>query len=125
MSLCWLHDLKSLMVVVRPVGRWEAPRPVHLLGALQNNISSPDAAVTLVVDISALAELTEKQPQAQEETSKATRKQVAQILAALAPCGMDEDVDAACRDAFRAGQGDKVAWGLIRYAEFSMSLDCG
>ncbi|KAG9123091.1 hypothetical protein FRC07_000236 [Ceratobasidium sp. 392] len=40
-----------------PVGRWEAPRPIHTLGALQNNISSPDAAATLIMDVSSIVEL--------------------------------------------------------------------
>jgi hypothetical protein len=70
-----------------------------------------------VVNVSSLADSAGKHPQTQvAEKSDVARKQVAQILAALAPCGMDEDVDAACRDAFEVCQGGKVAWGLIRYA---------
>lgn len=40
--------------------------------------------------------------------------QLAQVLAALAPSGLDESVDAACKEAFEGGKVGKVAWGLIR-----------
>ncbi|KAH7337021.1 hypothetical protein B0J17DRAFT_718925 [Rhizoctonia solani] len=99
-----------------PLGRWEAPRPIHLLGALQNNISSPDASATLVVDVSSLSDLVGKHSpatQSQDRSPGAIRRQISQIIASLAPCGIDDDVDKACRAAFEAGDGRKVSWGLI------------
>ncbi|QRV92544.1 WD40 domain protein [Ceratobasidium sp. AG-Ba] len=87
-----------------PIGRWEAPRPIHTLGSLQNNVSSPDAAGTLIMDISSIVDL------AKDGT---TRRQVVQILAALSPCGLDSDVDGSCKSAFADGQYGKVALGLI------------
>lgn len=48
------------------------------------------------------------------QRSSAGRAQLAQILAALAPSGLDESVDKACRKAFEGGEEGKVAWGLIR-----------
>ncbi|CAE6464175.1 unnamed protein product [Rhizoctonia solani] len=99
-----------------PVGRWEAPRPIHLLGALQNNISSPDASTTLVVDVSSLSDLAGKHPptaQSQDRYLDPARGQISQIIASLAPCGLDDDVDKACKDAFEADDGGKVSWGLI------------
>ncbi|KAG8772583.1 hypothetical protein FRC12_002979, partial [Ceratobasidium sp. 428] len=86
-----------------PVGRWEAPRPIHTLGALQNNISSPDAAATLVMDVSSIVELVK---------DEATRDQLVQVLAAVAPCGVNTDVDDSCREAFKGGENGKVALGL-------------
>ncbi|KAG9122431.1 hypothetical protein FRC07_001177 [Ceratobasidium sp. 392] len=83
---------------------WEAPRPIHTLGALQNNMSSPDAAITLVMDVSSIVELVK---------DEATRGQLVQVLSALAPCGVNADVDASCREAFKGGENGKVALGLI------------
>ncbi|KAG8733856.1 hypothetical protein FRC11_001394 [Ceratobasidium sp. 423] len=99
-----------------PVGRWEAPRPIHLIGTLQNNISSPDASATLVVDVSSLSDLAGKHSpaaQSQDQNVDVARRQIAQIIASLAPCGIDDDVDKACKDAFEASDGGKVSWGLI------------
>ncbi|CAE6390945.1 unnamed protein product [Rhizoctonia solani] len=99
-----------------PVGRWEAPRPFHVLGALQNNISSPDASATLVVDVSSLSDLAGKHSlavQSQDRNPDVARKQISQIIAALAPCGLDDDVDKSCKDAFNTGDVGKVSWGLI------------
>ncbi|KAG8734075.1 hypothetical protein FRC10_011973 [Ceratobasidium sp. 414] len=87
-----------------PVGRWEAPRPIHTLGALQNNVSCPDAAATLIMDISSIVELAK---------DEAAREQLEQVLAAVAPCGVDADVDVSCRVAFKGGEYGKVAMGLI------------
>ncbi|KAF8713115.1 WD40 repeats protein, partial [Rhizoctonia solani] len=99
-----------------PVGRWEAPRSFHILGALQNNISSPDASATLMVDVSLLSDLAGKHPtigQPQERKPDIVRKQISQIIAAIAPCGMDDDVDKSCEGAFRTCNVGKVSWGLI------------
>ncbi|KAL5632661.1 hypothetical protein ACGC1H_005568 [Rhizoctonia solani] len=99
-----------------PVGRWQAPRPIHLLGALQNNISSPDASTTLVVDVSSLSDLAGKPPttaQVQDRNIATARRQITQIIASLAPCGIDDEVDKACREAFKSGDGGMISWGLI------------
>ncbi|KAJ1303291.1 hypothetical protein OPQ81_011488 [Rhizoctonia solani] len=99
-----------------PVGRWEASRPIHVLGGLQNNISSPDASATLVVDISSLSDLVGKHPpsvQSQHQNLDVSRRQISRIIATLAACGMDDNIDKACRDAFEGGDDRKVSWGLI------------
>ncbi|ELU38230.1 WD40 domain-containing protein [Rhizoctonia solani AG-1 IA] len=89
---------------------------VHLCCA--NNISSPDASATLMVDVSSLSDLAGKHPtigQPQERKPDIVRKQISQIIAAIAPCGMDDDVDKSCEGAFRTCNVGKVSWGLIRY----------
>ncbi|KAF8606800.1 hypothetical protein BDV93DRAFT_326950 [Ceratobasidium sp. AG-I] len=105
-----------------PVGRWATPRPTHILGALQNNITSPDASSTLIVDVSSLVEFASKPAPNHNQggtspgvvqRSGAGRTQLAQVLSALAPSGLDESVDKACAEAFAGGEGGKVAWGLI------------
>lgn len=89
-----------------------------MLGALQSNVSSPDAAATVVIDVSSLVDYATRQPPAQGPPAS-VRGQLSQILAVLAPPGMDADVDAACKEAFNGGESGKVAWGLIRYVASS------
>ncbi|CAE6507831.1 unnamed protein product [Rhizoctonia solani] len=99
-----------------PVGRWGAPRPTQLLGALQNNISSPDASATLVVDVSSLSDLAGKHPTpstTQERDMDTARRQISQIAASLMLCGIDEKADKACENAFKLGYGRMISWGLI------------
>ena len=112
------------MGFIRPVGRWATPRPTHILGALQNNITSPDASSALIVDVSSLIEFASKPVPNQNQggtspgvvqKSNAGRVQLAQVLSALAPSGLDESVDSACAEAFEGGEEGKSAWGLIRF----------
>ncbi|KAG8678570.1 hypothetical protein FRC08_017662, partial [Ceratobasidium sp. 394] len=44
---------------------------------------------------------------------EAARGQLEQVLAAVAPCGVDADVDMSCREAFKGDGYGKVAMGLV------------